>query len=232
MQKQRAGRNAHHAQNTFERLRKHPLNFPAHKTGSREIHVGKREHVLLNAPLFFFVKAHHHQRRGKELRKQFDDAQGTGDVRTEQKFADQDGAPTEERSREEQVRKRLMPLALLVENPGNGREHRGDAELRRNSNRVHIVCRGPNNECSARRDQRPHPGLGIRVHLSGAEEQQSSRSQEPFVDRRLPRGQRRPWRQGGAEIVQRQQTPTRAPEHQVCLAPQAMHVGEEARRQC
>ena len=232
MQEQRAGRHAHDAQHALERLREHLLNFRADETGRRQVHIGKRQHVLFDAALFLFVQPHHHQGRRKQLRQKLQRAQRIGDARAEQQLADQDRAPTEERSGQQQIRESFVAPAFLIEDPGDHREHRGDAELRRNSHRMQVVGGRPQCKHAARGNLRAHPRLGVRVHLRGAEKQQRCRGQQPFVDRRLPRSDGYPGLKSGAEVVQGEQAPSGAPEHQVGLAPQAVHVGEKARRQC
>lgn len=144
----------------------------------------------------------------------------------------QDRAPTEERSGQQQIRERFVALALLIEHPGNGRKHHGDAELRRNSDRMQVVGGRPQYKYAAGGDLRPHPRLSIRVYLGCAEKKQRCRGQQPFVDGGLPGSDGRPRFEGRAEVVQSEQAPTGAPEHEVGLAPQAMHVGEETRSQC
>ena len=75
MQEERAGRHAHDAQHALERMRQHLLNFRADETGRRQVYVGKRQHVLFDAALFLFVKAHDHQSRGEKLGQNFQRAQ-------------------------------------------------------------------------------------------------------------------------------------------------------------
>jgi hypothetical protein len=122
--------------------------------------------------------------------------------------------------------------ALLIEDPGNDRKHDGDAELRGNSYVMQVVSGRPQRKYSARGNLWTHPRLGIRVHLSSAEKQQRRRGQQPFVDRCLPRSDGHPGLERGAEVVQSEQAPSGAPEYEVGLTPQTVHVGEETRRQC
>ena len=158
-------------------MREHLLNFGADKTGRRQIDIGKRQHVLFDAALFLFVQPHDHQGRREQLGQKLQRAQRIGDARAEQQLADQDGAPTEERSGQQQIRESFVALALLVEDPGDHREHRGDAQLRRNFDRMQVVGDRPQCKHAARGDLRTHPRLGIRVHLGGAEKQQRCRGQ-------------------------------------------------------
>ena len=82
MQEKRAGRHAHDAQHALQRLREHLLNFRADKTGSGQVHIGKRQHVVLDAALFLFVQAHHHQSRREQLGQKLQRAQRIGDARS------------------------------------------------------------------------------------------------------------------------------------------------------
>src|SRR5713101_7105721 len=65
MQKQRSRRQAHHAEDPVESLRKHPLNLASHETRRGQIEIRKSQHVALDAPFFFLIKRHHHQHGGK-----------------------------------------------------------------------------------------------------------------------------------------------------------------------
>src|ERR1700739_1854861 len=68
MQKERSDRQPHDAKDAVQRLRKHALNLSADKTRRRQVEIGKRQHVALNPPLFFFIQRHDHQHRDESRR--------------------------------------------------------------------------------------------------------------------------------------------------------------------
>ena len=55
MQEESSSWKAHHAEDAVQGLREHALNFAADETGSCEVKIRKRQHVALDAALFFFV---------------------------------------------------------------------------------------------------------------------------------------------------------------------------------
>ena len=61
MQKQRARRQPDHAEHSIQRLRQHALNFATDETRRGQVQIGERQHVALDAALFFFVRGHDHE---------------------------------------------------------------------------------------------------------------------------------------------------------------------------
>ena len=92
---------------------------------------------------------------------------------------------------------------------------------------MHVVRGRPNREYPAHGDLRANPWIGIRVNPSRAEKEQRRRSQQPLIYCGLPRSDDDPRFERGAEVMQREQAPSGAPEQEVRLAPDAVHVGEE-----
>src|SRR5262249_42405383 len=61
MQEQRASGKSHDAEDAIQSLREHSLNLAADETGSREVEIGKGQHVALDTSLLFFVESHDHE---------------------------------------------------------------------------------------------------------------------------------------------------------------------------
>jgi len=79
MKEERAGRKANDAEDAVESLGKHALNFAANETGSGEIEIGEREHVALDAALFFLVDGHDEEHADEGDGKSGDGEDGVSD---------------------------------------------------------------------------------------------------------------------------------------------------------
>ena len=129
VQKKSPRRQAHHAQDSIQRLRQHPLDLSSHKTRSRQIQIGERQHVALDAALLLFVKRHHHEHghKGGGGRADRPSAQFQRSRVVPQsvvKAEAQDG-PHEKRNRQEAICESFLAAAFLPEDRSHRHENQG-----------------------------------------------------------------------------------------------------------
>ena len=232
VQKERARRNARHAQHPLQRLPEDLLNFAARETRRRQVQIRERQHVVLDAPLLFLVQQHHHQHRREKFRNQCERADGSAPAICDvSELRHVHGGPGHKRERNQQVRQRLLTAALLREHPADSAQHERNAIFRRDVDRFQMIGGDPHREGRARHDQRPYPGLFLAVKLRRTEKEQRPRRHEPFVERHLPRRHGDPRAERRTQRVQRDESPRRRPQHQVRLPLGALNVCEKRGRQ-
>ncbi len=123
MQEKRAGGQAHDAEDAVQSLCQHALNFAADKTGSGQVQVGERQHIALNAPLFFFVDRHDQQHADK---RQWDcGKRGHGFAHkisrgVQQVENQKNSAPCGKRDAQQAIRERFVMAAFVPEKITDG----------------------------------------------------------------------------------------------------------------
>src|SRR5436305_10068156 len=114
------------------------MNFAARKARGRQIQIGKRQHVALNAALFLFVERHYHEHRGEDAGQCRDRIQRNvkgGELVLEDIENETQSGPQKKDRREQPVRQSFLETTLYPKLQadggidGKGGEDYGESEV-------------------------------------------------------------------------------------------------------
>src|SRR5215471_5165913 len=225
MQEQRAGGKSHDAEDAIQSLREHALNFAADEAGSREVEIGKGQHVALDAPLLFFVESHDHDHGDEGARGGGKDAHigtlklGSGVKKMKRK---PQHSPGGKRETEKAVGQSFLAAAFLKEDAGNGDVKQRCGNDRRDRKQIEGIGAGPQTEDKGGDESPnlPRPSLGI--DLPAEKKEQSGNGVEPVSDRDIAGVGKSDIATGGSEVMEAKNKPSSCPIEQISLELEAV----------
>ena len=234
VQKERPGGQPHNTQHAVQRLRQHALNLAAHKAGGRQIEIRKRQHVALDAPLFFFVKRHDHEHGHERAGSRRNHAHACAlEFRSgiEEVQSDPQNAPGSEGNSQQPVGKSFLPPAFLP-------EHHRDRDVdKRTGNEcgdrkgVGGIGRCPKSEEHPNGEPGNLPGLPLGVKLCPQKKEHPGNREKPMIQRALQRAFRCPRSKCQPHVMKSEDGPRGGPQQQISLALDAVDIREKARHQ-
>src|SRR5215472_9115806 len=190
MQEQRAGGKSHDAKDAIQSLREHALNFAADEAGSREVEVGKGQHVALDAALLFFVESHDHEHGDEGARSGSNYAKvGTLKFRSGVQKMERkpQNSPGGKRETEKAVGQGFLAAAFLKEDAGNGDVEERSGNDRRDRKQIEGIGAGPQTEDKGGDESPNLPRLSLGIDLRAEKKEQSGNGVEPVRDRDIAR---------------------------------------------
>src|SRR5215470_1355496 len=231
MQEQRAGGKSHDAEDAIQSLREHALNFAADEAGSREVEIGKGQHVALDASLLFFVESHDHDHGDEGARGGSKDAHigplklGSGVKKMKRK---PQHSPGGKRETEKAVGQGFLAATFLKKDAGNGDVEERSGNDRGDRKQIEGIGAGPQTEDKGGDESPNLPRLSLGVDLRAEEKEQSGNGVEPVSDRDIARIRESCVATGGSEVMDAKNKPCSSPIEQVSLALETVDVGEKA----